>query len=69
MTPDMMQIYILKDIESAVVHCFMEPEAMDTAIQKISVSFTPASFIPLECEQFIKDLIEANVLIQSHDPD
>lgn len=69
LTPDMTQIFILKEIESVVVHCFMEPKAMDEAIHKISGIFTQASFVPSECEKFIRDLIEANVLILSDDTD
>ena len=62
-TSDMKQIYILREIETLILECFNDYKTIDEAVIEISSIFTPESFVSSECEDFINELIQANILV------
>lgn len=67
LTANMEQVYILQDVESLIVKCFLTPQTIKAAIATIRDNFTSDSFDEVECESFILEIIKSNIIVVAND--
>lgn len=67
LTSNMEHIYVLQDVESVIVKCFLTPKTIEEAMVTIRESFTWDSFNVLECENFVSEIINARIIVLADD--
>ena len=65
-TSDMKKVFILGDVEVAILKPFLEGNTIENALSEARKSFYDGQINLFECNKFIDDLINANILVE-HD--
>lgn len=67
LTSNMQHIYVLQDVESKIVKCFLTPKTIKEAMVTIREIFSLDSFNVLECENFVSEIINASIIVLADD--
>ena len=67
LTANMEQVYILHNVESLIVKCFLTPQTIKAALVAIRDNFTSDSFDEAECEIFISEIIKSSIIVLADD--
>lgn len=67
LTSNMEYVYVLQEVESLIVKCFLKPQTINEAIVAIRDSFTLDSFDKAECETFISEIIKSSIIVLADD--
>lgn len=67
LTSNMEDVFVLQNVESIVVRCFLVPQTIKEAIMMIRNYFVVDSFNELECENFISEMIDSHIIVLADD--